>query len=129
MVNHGVSPKEAIYQLSRSRTVSLRSYSKGPLCLRRSAWLHLVAAGKMKTYGVLPRCKEDWKILSPEVRSVLEQTFVGVFALSDLYQCHSPKDPDEWMHAVFQAGTSQRAGKIRVFTSLLKIAFTNPIQS
>ena len=89
----------------------------------------MVVEGKMKIFGVLPRTEEDWKNLSPEARSVLEQASAGVFALSDLYECHSAKAPDEWMHAVFQAGNPVGKRQRSVLTSVLKIAFTNPLNN
>ncbi len=129
LVNRGVPPEEAVCQLSRSKTVCLLTYSKGPLCLRRAPWLHMVAEGKMKIFGVLPRTEENWKKLSPEARSVLDQASVGVFALSDLYDCHSPKEPDEWMHAVFQAGNPAGSSNARNWSKLLRIIFINPVKS
>ena len=128
-VNRGIPPNKTVFQLSRSKTICLRTYSKGPLCLRRAAWLKLVAEGKMKFFGVLPRTDKDWEKLSPEVRSVLEQSCTGVFALSDLYECHSAKNPDEWMHAVFQAGNPVGKSQRSVLTSVLKIAFKNPLNN
>ena len=128
-VNRGTPPQKTVFQLSRSKSICLRTYSKGPLCLRRAAWLKMVVEGKMKIFGVLPRTEEDWKNLSPEARSVLEQASAGVFALSDLYECHSAKAPDEWMHAVFQAGNPVGKSQRSVLTSVLKIAFTNPLNN
>ena len=128
-VNRGTPPQKTVFQLSRSKSICLRTYSKGPLCLRRAAWLKMVVEGKMKIFGVLPRTEEDWKNLSPEARSVLEQASAGVFALSDLYECHSAKAPDEWMHAVFQAGNPDGKSQRSVLTSVLKIAFTNPLNN
>ncbi len=127
IVNRNIPAKKTVFQLSRSKTVCLKSYGKGPLVLRRASWLKMVAEGKLKIYGVLPRTEEDWKLLPPEARSVLDQAPAGVFALSDLYQCHSPKDRDEWMHAVFQAGHPLGPGRSRVFFSIFRIAFTTPL--
>ena len=126
LINPEEHPAENIYRLSRSQTVCLRTYASGPLCVQRCAWLQMVAKGKMKFFGVLPRSKEDWGLLTPEARSVLEQTSAGVFALSDLYQCHSPNDPDEWIHAVFQAGSPAGMNTKSTLVSILKIAFINP---
>ncbi len=128
VLNWGRNPVETVCRLSRSRAVSLGSYASGPLCLRRSRWLRQVAAGKMRMVGVLPRTEEDWAGLSPEVRSAIEQAPAGVFALSDLYHCHSPKHPDEWMHALFQAGSAAGAGHWLARKAVLKIAISNPIE-
>jgi hypothetical protein len=129
LVNHGRQPTDGIYQLSRSKMVCLRTYPKGPLCLRRAPWLQIVAEGKMKIIGVLPRSEEDWKTLSPESRSVLEQAPTGVFALSDLYGCHTAREPDEWLHAVFQAGHPNHSSAHHGWSLLLKVIFLNPPES
>jgi len=126
IINNGVPPLEKNVHLSRSQTTTLRTYKKGPLCLRRSAWLRLVASGKMRLVGVLPRDEEDWEKLTPETRSAIEKAPVGVFALSDLYRCHSPKESEEWRHAFFQAGVSSGRGQDLVFRSILKLACTVP---
>jgi exosortase/archaeosortase family protein len=126
--NRGTKPLETTVQLGRSRSLRLRSYSRGPLLLRRSGWLRHVAAGNLRLVGVLPRTDEDWKILSPDTRSALEQAPVGVFALSDLYHCHSAGQPDEWMHAVFQAGSADGIGQRMAWKSLPHIALTNPVE-
>lgn len=128
IINQGVPPVEMICQLSRSQSVCLRTYAKGPLCLRRSSWLQMVVEGKMKIFGVLPRTEEDWKKLSPEAHSALDQASVGVFALSDLYGCHSPNEPDEWMHAVFQAGNPAGSSHRDGWSQLFKIVFINPVK-
>jgi len=128
LCNRGAGPYETTVRLGRSRSLKLHSYAKGPLCLRRSGWLGHVAAGKMRLVGVLPRTEDDWKGLSPDTRSALEQAPVGVFALSDLYQCHSPEQPDEWMHAVFQAGSANGTGQRMAWKSLLRIALTTPVE-
>ena len=129
LFNRGAESRETTFQLGRSQSLNLRSYSRGPLCLRRSGWLRQVAAGKMRLVGVLPRTAEDWKSLSPDARSALEQAPVGVFALSDLYHCHSSRQPDEWMHAAFQAGAANGVGQRMARRSLLRIALTTPVES
>jgi hypothetical protein len=82
----------------------------------------------LRLTGVLPRGAKDWETLPPEAQSALKDAPVGVFALSDLYGCHSPEEPDEWMHAVFQAGAPHGAGQRLAKRSLLKIAMTTPAQ-
>jgi len=127
-INRGVAPVETSMQLGRSLSVRLRTYARGPLCLRRSGWLRQVAAGNMRLVGVLPRTAEDWKTLSPDARSALEQAPAGVFALSDLYGCHSARQPDEWMHAAFQAGAPNGVGQRMARRSLLRIALATPVE-
>jgi len=126
LVNHPKPPVAKSVQLSRSQRVDLPTYESGPLCLRRAPWLRLVASGKMKLVGVLPRGEDDLNSLDPAARSAILNAPVGVFSLADLYQCHSPKHPDEWMHAAFQAAAPYKIGHALAFKSLVKIAFTTP---
>ena len=128
LINRGTGPVETTVQTGRFQSVKLRTYARGPLCLRRSGWLRQVAAGKLRLVGVLPRSAEDWESLSPDACSALEQAPVGVFALSDLYHCHSASQPDEWMHAAFQAGAANGVGQRMARKSLLRIALTTPAE-
>lgn len=125
-VNGGRPPAVADVVLGRSRSLPLPTFASGALCLRRSPWLREVAAGNLRLTGILPRGENDWKNLPPEAQSALKDAPAGVFALSDLYGCHSPEEPDEWIHAVFQAGASDGAGQRLAKKSLLKIAMTTP---
>ncbi|MEI6070845.1 MAG: hypothetical protein WCS31_03560 [Verrucomicrobiae bacterium] len=128
LAHRGAAPAETVARLTRSRSVRLHTYATGPLCLLRAGWLRHVAAGKMRLVGVLPRGEADWAGLSAEARSVLERAPAGVFALSDLYGCHSPGQPDEWMHAVFQAGAADGAGQRLARNNFFRIALTTPIE-
>lgn len=121
----GRAPTLLQAQLARNTEVALPVHARGPLCLRRASWLREVAAGRMRLSGVLPRGAADWDRLAPEVRTTLAQAPVGVFALSDLYQCHSAEDADEWTHAVFQAGSVD--GQALARRNLLRIAMTTPM--
>ena len=111
-------------RIGRDRKIQLLNYPVGPLFLRRAPWLKHVADGTMCWVGILPRTSLEWDQLPAEVGSTLELAPVGVFSLADLYQCHSPSEPDEWTHALFQAGAAKGAGRKLVRNSLLKIAFT-----
>jgi len=124
----GQLPSESVVRLGRDRQISLLTYPAGPLCLRRAAWLRHVADGTMRWSGILPRSPVEWDRLPPEVRSALERAPAGVFALSDLYQCHSPSEPDEWTHALFQAGAADGAGKKLVRNAFFKVALTTPAE-
>jgi hypothetical protein len=123
----GRAPAVTEARFGRHGSRPLSVHPSGPLCLRRAAWLREVAAGRMRLTGVLPRTAADWDRLAPEVRTVLEQAPAGVFALSDLYQCHSAAEADEWTHAVFQAGSADGAAQAR--RNLLRIALTTPMSS
>ncbi len=113
-------------RLGRDRKIPLSNYPVGPLFLQRAPWLKHVADGTMCWFGILPRTAPEWGQLPAEVRSALELAPVGVFSLADLYQCHSPSEPDEWTHALFQAGAANGAGRKLVRNSFLKIALTIP---
>lgn len=114
-------------QLGRTRTIKLTDYDTGPLCLRRAAWWRAIARGQMRYAGVLPRSAEDWERLPADARAVLEAAPAGMFALSDLYQCHSPADADEWTHALFQAGAADGVEQKLSRRNLMHIALTRPV--
>ncbi len=69
----------------------------------RKAWLPLVWQGKLPLYGVLPRSEEQFQSLDPDWQNVIRHTPIGVFSYADSQGCHSPADPDEALHAVYQA--------------------------
>jgi len=69
----------------------------------RVRWLGEVARGKMRLFGVLPRTRAEMDRLPPEWRSALEHAPIGVFSYADCHGCHTPADPDEALHAVYQA--------------------------
>lgn len=110
-VNGGCGIEQKEYRIGRSTKVVLATRLTGPLFLRRAGWLREVAAGRMRFVGVLPRTEEDWARLPAEARAVLEKAAVGVFSLADLYGVHTAAEPDEWMHAVYQAASPDGAGK------------------
>ena len=122
----GQNPSVCTFQLGRSKNVSTRTFPKGPLCLRRASWLRLVAAGHLRIVGILPRPAENWDTHTAETRACLEQFPAGVFALSDLYDCHFTDCPEEWIHAVYQAGSPDGVGQQLAWNSLIKIALTIP---
>ncbi len=123
----GRQASKTMVQLGRSQQVPLVNYPAGPLCFRRAAWMRQVAKGRMRLCGVLPRTSEEWGRLPAEARSALEHAPTGVFALSDLYQCHSPADADEWTHALFQAGCADGAKRQLTRRRIVDIALTTPV--
>ncbi len=125
--NRGQAPVRREVQLGRSRVVSLATYSAGWLGLRRAPWCKQVAAGNFRLVGVLPRTAEEWDQLPDDVRAVLQDAPVGVCTLSDLYGCHSPAQPEEWMHAIFQVASPDGAGKRLAKKSFWKVFFTRPL--
>ena len=69
----------------------------------RRAWLPLVWKGKLPLFGVLPRTEEQLEALDPDWKNLLRHAPVGVFSYADSQGQHSPSDPDEALHAVYQA--------------------------
>lgn len=69
----------------------------------RSAWLPLVWQGKLPLYGVLPRSASQFEALVPDWQNALRYAPIGVFSYADSQGCHSPEDPEEAIHAVYQA--------------------------
>jgi hypothetical protein len=110
----------------KGRELLLRTWPKGPLILRREAWLGEVLAGNFRLVGLLPRSRAEWDGLAPELRTIIERAPAGVFALSDFFGCHDASVPDEWMHAAYQAGAPDQAGRRQVRKNILKIVFRSP---
>ena len=75
---------------------------KGGLHNRR-AWLPLVWQGKLSLYGVLPRTAAQFEALTPDWQTAIRHAPMGVFSYADAEGCHSPEDPEEAIHAVYQA--------------------------
>ena len=69
----------------------------------RSAWLPLVWQGQLPLYGVLPRSAVQFEALAPDWQNALRHAPIGVFSYADSQGCHSPEDPEEAIHAVYQA--------------------------
>ena len=113
--------------LSSGATIRLGTRARGPLVVRRAAWLAQVAAGRLRLVGVLPRAAAEWELLEPELRAAIERSPAGVFALSDLYDCHDPSSPDEWMHAAYQAASPDGSGLRQARQALPAIARKVPI--
>lgn len=83
--------------------IALKTGKNGCLLTRRWHWLKEVVKGRMRLIGILPR-PLDWSIAEDqELEQRLKQAPPGFLALSDLHDCHSPNDPNEWVHASYQA--------------------------
>ncbi len=109
--NRGARAERRVVADAQGRTFPLATWARGPLILRRARWLSAVVAGRLRLVGILPRTPAEWDALPPEVRPLLEGAPAGILALSDLHGCHDPADPDEWMHASYQAGAAEQAGQ------------------
>ena len=88
----------------------------------RVAWLPLVWQGKLRLYGVLPRTSEQLDALDADWRGALRHSPAGVFSYADCQGCHSPGDPEEALHAVYQASLPPEtlAGSIASFARGLR---------
>lgn len=88
----------------------------------RKAWLPLVWQGKLPLFGVLPRSVEQLEVLDADWKSVLRHAPAGVFSYADTQGHHSPSDPDEALHAVYQASLppDSLTGSIKQFLRTLK---------
>lgn len=118
----------SIASLPSGKIIPLPLYAKGPLILRRAGWLPHVVAGRLALTGILPRSEEQWKALPSDTRHLLEKVTPGLFALSDLYDCHDPSEPDEWLHASYQAGSPDGAGNRQARKHRIDIAMKSPLQ-
>lgn len=127
VLNAGYSSQEKLVHLARGKVLRLSTWPRGPVIVRRARWLGAVAAGHLRIVGVLPRSDSEWETLPPEMRALLEGSPAGVLALSDLYGCHDPAEPDEWMHAVYQAGAHGGAGRQQALKAAFAIALKNPL--
>lgn len=127
VLNAGNASSEMQVLLARGKTLHLSTWSRGPIIVRRARWLGAVAAGHLRIVGVLPRSESDWNTLPAEMRALLEGSAAGVLALSDLHGCHDPIEPDEWMHAVYQAGAHSGAGQQQALRAAIAIALKNPL--
>jgi hypothetical protein len=127
LLNSGRRPAVKSVASGDGKRFTLRTWPSGPLLLRREQWLQSVVAGRLKLFGVLPRSDADWEAVPPEIRALLQNASAGVFALSDLYNCHDPTEPDEWLHAAYQAGAPKGLGKKQTRRAALNIALKTPL--
>jgi hypothetical protein len=125
--NLGEHPAWREVLLPGGRQILLKTRRRGPLLLRRQPWLRAVASGHLKLSGILPRNRAEWDQLAPELRNLFERSPAGVLSLSDLFGCHDPTQPDEWMHAAYQAGSPDGAGARQAARSFWNIAVKTPL--
>jgi hypothetical protein len=121
------SPHRQVVRLGDGEEMELRTWSKGPLMLRRVFWLLAVLRGRFRILGVLPRGANDWDALTPELHALLAGTPAGVFALSDLHDCHDAAQPDESLHAAYQAGAAENFGLRQLKRAIFAVALKSPL--
>lgn len=108
----------------RGGALRLKTGQRGWIILQRWHWLKEVVKGRMRLVGILPR-PIDWAAATAdqEVARRLIAIPPGVISLSDVHDCHSPRDPSEWIHASYQALCSDKSVTRMVRAQLWKIAF------
>jgi len=102
---------------------------RGPLWFRRAHWLRHIATGRLRWIGILPRGPEELAQVPEETARVLRKAPAGVFSLADVYGCHEPADPEEWIHAAYQASAAGKNAGSVVLRNLWKIAWSRTTQS
>jgi hypothetical protein len=96
----------------------------GPLWFRRVPWLRHIAAGRLRWIGILPRGTDELAPVPEDIARTLQNAPAGMFSLADVHGCHEPADPEEWIHAAFQASAAgENAGSV-VFRNLWRIAWS-----
>jgi hypothetical protein len=95
----------------------------GPLWARRWPWLWQIALGNFRWIGILPRAAADWESVPDEVLHQVRSSDIGMFSLADLHGCHDPADPEESIHAIYQALQADSRSRKLVVRNLWKIAW------
>jgi hypothetical protein len=101
----------------------IRTGTRGCLLARRARWLDAVIAGRLRLVGILPRAQSTVP-MPGETRALLAHTTPGVFSLADVHGAHSPDEPDELAHALYQAALPEGDGVVR--RAFFKLLFTCP---
>jgi hypothetical protein len=108
-------------------SITLRTGCSGPLWARRWPWLRHVAAGRLRWIGALPREDRDWQKMPAELCERVRSSRAGMFSLADVHRCHTPGDPEEWIHASYQAQRVDPNVARTVIKNLWKIAWSRQI--
>jgi hypothetical protein len=101
----------------------------GPLWCRRISWLKHIAAGRLRWVGILPRGADELAQVPAELCHALNDAPPGMFSLADIHGCHEPDDPEEWIHAAFQASAAGENARSVVLQNLWKIAWSQRTNS
>lgn len=70
---------------------------------QRLGWLREVVRGRLRLFGVLPRSAQEIQSLPADWQQPIESAPAGVISYADCHGCHSTKDPEEAIHAIYQA--------------------------
>ena len=103
--------------------LELKTGENGCLLARRWHWLREVFKGRMRLIGILPRPLE-WNINDDrELDQRLKEARPGVLSLSDLHNCHNAYEPNEWIHASYQALSGDKNIRKLIRENFWKLAF------
>ncbi len=103
--------------------LELKTGENGCLLARRWHWLREVFKGRMRLIGILPRPLE-WNINDDrELDQRLKEARPGVLSLSDLHNCHNAYEPNEWIHASYQALSGDKNIRKLIRGNFWKLAF------
>jgi hypothetical protein len=123
LCNHaGWSSREVVTPAGAA--IHLETGLDGPLWARRWPWLREIGRGNFSWIGILPRAQEDWSSLPDEVLHQVRSSRFGMFSLADLHGCHDPADPEESIHAIYQALQADSRSRKLVARNLWKIAWS-----
>lgn len=106
---------------------SLRTGHIGPLWFRRVPWLKHIAAGRLRWIGILPRELDEPTRVLGEIAFALRNAPPGMFSLADIHGCHDPADPEESIHAAFQASAAGENARSVILRNLWKIIWSQTI--
>jgi hypothetical protein len=110
-------------------SIHLRTGRTGPLWCRRISWLRHIAIGRLRWVGILPRGKDELAQVPAELAHAFHDAPPGMFSLADIHGCHEPSDPEEWIHAAFQASAAGENARSVVRQNLWKIAWSQRTNS
>jgi len=135
LADAALAPLRAGWDVGAECRESFLGKAGAPRTRQDAASFHMAAAAH-RAEGTLARVRccrvpaDCWcpaEVLNPngtpclrKTRALLEGSPPGILALSDLHGCHDPVEPDEWLHAVYQAGAHGGAGRQQA----IKAAFT-----
>ena len=106
------------------KAIALRTGPKGPLWARRWPWFAQIAKGHLHWIGILPREDAEWQSMPLETAQRLRTASAGMFSLADRHGCHAPSEPEEWIHAAYQALGVDLEARKQVSRNLWQIAWS-----
>jgi carbonic anhydrase/acetyltransferase-like protein (isoleucine patch superfamily) len=114
------------WAMGDGRVFRLLEGRRGPIWRRRHSWLRHVAAGRMRWIGVLPRPAAAWEAVPADLRGALSAAAPGLVSLADAHGCHAASDPEEWVHAAYQALADEAGVRRMLARRLVSLLRTVP---